>query len=63
MWPKAYRDYEIDKPLIKSQVEPGHGIVGCEMHDLNGWGNSLHIPYGKFEGRISSNLENQLGEN
>lgn len=44
MWPKAYRDYEIDTPLIKNQVRPGKGIKGCEMHDLNGWGNSFHIP-------------------
>lgn len=44
MWFKHYRDYPIDKPLIKEQVEPGHGIIGCEMHDLNGWGTQHHIP-------------------
>lgn len=44
MWPKAYRDYKTDEPLIKERVEPGKGIIGCEMHDLNGWGLSLHIP-------------------
>lgn len=51
MWPKAYRDYEKDRPLIKYQIEPSHGIIGCEMHDLNGWGNTLHIdwtPKGEF---------------
>lgn len=42
MWPKSYRDYPKDKPLIKNQVEPGKGIIGCEMHDLNGWGSSWH---------------------
>lgn len=42
MWFKEYRDYPIDKPLIKEQVESGEGIIGCEMHDLNGWGNELH---------------------
>jgi len=42
MWFKEYRDYPIDKPLIKEQVESGKGIVGCEMHDLNGWGSDLH---------------------
>lgn len=42
MWPKQYRDYRIDKPLIKEQVEPGKGIIGCEMHDLNGWGTTMH---------------------
>lgn len=44
MWPKAYRDYKTDEPQIKNRVEPGKGIIGCEMHDLNGWGNTLHIP-------------------
>ena len=42
MWFKEYRDYPIDRPLIKEQVEPGEGIIGCEMHDLNGWGSELH---------------------
>lgn len=46
MWPKFYKDYEIDKPLIKYQVEPSHGIIGVEMHDLNGWGTTRHIPWG-----------------
>lgn len=43
MWPKAYRDYKVDKPLIKYQIEPSHGIIGCEMHEINGWGNTLHF--------------------
>jgi len=47
MWPKAYRDYEIDTPLIKNQVQPGKGIIGCEMHDLNGWGGTQHVPVKK----------------
>jgi hypothetical protein len=38
MWPKSYKDYPIDTPLIKQQVRPGKGIIGCEMHELNGWG-------------------------
>jgi hypothetical protein len=44
MWFKQYRDYKIDEPLIKERVSPGHGIIGCEMDELNGWGNRLHIP-------------------
>lgn len=44
MWAKEYRDYKTDEPLVKYQVQPGKGIIGAEMHDLNGWGNSLHIP-------------------
>ena len=45
MWFKEYRDYPIDRPLIKEQVEPGHGIIGCEMHELNGWGSDYHDVY------------------
>lgn len=44
MWPKIYRDYKEDDPHKKCPVEPGKGIVGCEMHDLNGWGSTLHRP-------------------
>lgn len=43
MWPKYYRDYPPDKPLIKEQVQPGDGIIGCEMHEINGWGNTHHV--------------------
>jgi hypothetical protein len=38
MWFKEYRDYPIDRPLIKEPVESGRGIIGCEMHEINGWG-------------------------
>lgn len=41
MWFKEYRDYPIDAPVIKEPVEPGKGIVGCQMHEINGWGNTL----------------------
>ncbi len=44
MWPKSYKNYPQDYPLIKEKVEPGRGIVGCEMHDLNGWGETHHQP-------------------
>ncbi len=43
MWPKFYKDYPVDSQLIKNRIEPGRGIAGCEMHELNGWGNSCHI--------------------
>ncbi len=42
MWPKKYRDYPPDKPLVRHPVESGKGIVGWEMHDLNGWGEEVH---------------------
>ena len=41
MWPKFYRDYKVDTTLKQQQVESGKGIVGCEMHDLNGWGTTI----------------------
>lgn len=53
MWPKKYKDYPIDKPLIKDQLEPGKGIIGCEMHDLNGWGNEIHQRLPRKRGRLS----------
>ena len=43
MWFKHYRDYKNDEPLIKAQVSSNHGITGCEMHDLNGWGITKHF--------------------
>jgi hypothetical protein len=50
MWQKEYRDYKKDQPLVKQRVEPGRGIIGCEMHELNGWGNTLHqIKKKKYE--------------
>ncbi|MCE5315892.1 MAG: hypothetical protein LLG04_00835 [Parachlamydia sp.] len=58
MWHKEYRDYPTDSPLIKNQVGPSKGIIGCEMHDLNGWGNNLHIPLKSHKkGLISTLLE------
>lgn len=44
MWFREYRDYKIDDPLIKEQRAPSRGIIGCEMHDLNGWGETYHLP-------------------
>ena len=42
MWWQEYRDYPVDAQLKKKKVEPGSGIVGCEMHEGNGWGLSYH---------------------
>ncbi len=52
MWPKSYKDYKVDQDMIKYPVEPSHGIIGCEMHEINGWGNQLHIPHKKKPGLI-----------
>ena len=50
MWHKEYRDYPMDTSQIQEQVSPGKGIVGCEMHDINGWGITRHIPKPKKKG-------------
>lgn len=42
MWHREYRDYPLDSPLVHQSVEPNNGIVGCEMHEINGWGTTLH---------------------
>jgi len=44
MWAKEYRDTPPDFPLQKAPVEPGKGIVGSEMHEINGWGQTYHPP-------------------
>lgn len=44
MWPKNYKDYPPDTPIIHYPVEPGKGITGCEMHEINGWGDHVHYP-------------------
>lgn len=46
MWPKSYKDYPKDTPLKKERASPGKGMIGCEMSELNGWGESYHIPKG-----------------
>jgi hypothetical protein len=47
MWDKDYRDYPRDQPLKKQSIESGKGLPGCEMHEINGWGNTLHYPVKK----------------
>lgn len=42
MWFKRYKDYPIDAPLLQETVESGKGVIGCEMHDRNGWGIEQH---------------------
>lgn len=60
MWFKHYRDYPHDKPIIKEQVEPGHGIIGCEMHDLYGWGTSYHVTKRHQQKRWLSRFSDRL---
>lgn len=44
MWWKEYKNTPPDTPLKKERIEPGKGIVGCEMHEINGWGLQVHRP-------------------
>lgn len=61
MWPKSYKDYPKDKTLKKEKVESGKGIVGCEMHEINGWGNTHHTPRPQKRGVIYHFLEKVFG--
>lgn len=54
MWHREYRDYKVDEPLIQQEIEPSKGICGCEMHEINGWGNTLHHHKKKKKGFIAS---------
>ena len=56
MWTNTYKDYKPDDAWVKDQVEPTKGITGCEMHELNGWGNNVHIHKKKKEGVIRTFL-------
>jgi len=53
MWPKKYKDYPVDEPLKKETVEPGDGIIGVEMNDINGWGEQHHRPPRRKQGLIA----------
>lgn len=57
MWPKSYKDYPKDQPLKKERVMAGKGIVGCEMHEINGWGSTHHHPRPRKKGIFHHLLE------
>lgn len=54
MWHREYQDYKTDHPNVKESIEPSRGITGCEMHEVFGWGNSLHHPVKKKHGWLAS---------
>lgn len=62
MWQKSYRDYPKDKSLKKEQVQSGKGLVGCEMHELNGWGESYHVSKSRKRGVIYHFLHRLFGD-
>lgn len=43
MWKNTYKDYKPDGSWVKQRVETGKSIVGCEMNELNGWGEAHHV--------------------
>lgn len=43
MWYTDYKNCPPDAPLKKERVSPGKGIVGCEMHEVNGWGSRYQL--------------------
>ncbi len=63
MWRNTYKDYKPDDEWVQEPVEPGKGIVGCEMHELNGWGNHLHIPKKKKKRWYHSLFKKKVGNN
>lgn len=60
MWHREYRDYKTDEPLVQQQVHSGQ-IIGCEMHEINGWGNTKQHPKKKKRGLIASLLIHLFG--
>lgn len=62
MWPKVYKDYPPDTDLKHEQIESNKGIVGCEMHELNGWGDSLHRPLEKKEKGFIMRLKERISK-
>lgn len=61
MWEKAYHDYKRDESNIKNPVESGRGIHGCEMHEINGWGNTIHHPQKQKTGWLITLMSYILG--
>ena len=54
MWDYHYKKQPKDKTLNHKQVEPGKGVIGCEMHEINGWGESYHKDNAKTSGILQS---------
>jgi len=62
MWYREFKDYPPDTSLKKNKVETGHGIVGCEMHEQNGWGESYHRAPPLKKGLLRSLILKLLGQ-
>lgn len=62
MWARKYKDYPPDSSLKQQTTESGKGIIGCEMHELFGWGEQHHIPKKKKGGTIRAILMQIFGK-
>ncbi len=53
MWQNLYSDYPQDTQTKNLHVEIGKGIVGCEMHEIAGWGEAHHPDPSDSPGMLS----------
>jgi hypothetical protein len=53
MWAKQFKDIPKDSPLKKHPLQEGKGVIGCEMKEINGWGQLL------LSSQIQKNLPSQ----
>jgi hypothetical protein len=50
MWKNTYKDYKPNTQFVQQKVESGKGLIGCEMNELNGWGENRSISRPKKKG-------------
>jgi hypothetical protein len=43
MWHNTYEDHPVDELLSKENPETGKGLIGCQMKEINGWGEAQHV--------------------
>ena len=52
MWRNTYEDCPVDELLSREQIETGASIIGCQMKELNGWGEKQDLPIKPKSGGI-----------
>ncbi|MCB1136552.1 MAG: hypothetical protein KDK78_09810 [Chlamydiia bacterium] len=63
MWFRDFKDIPNDTPVKRQQVEPGHGIIGCEMHEICGYQQAQHSPPSRKPGVVALFLGWLFGDN